>query len=165
MIKIVLGNYILGSICLAASQSIDIFVNFLNATPQLKLLWITYSSLWMFFADGKMTIVLVLYIALLVVIYKTSKIYVHLPEDPALNKGLFLLMVPLTVLSFILTLQIVVLWVNIIDIKQFESLNKALVSNPWIFAFLTMTPIWILLHGLSTVLITSEIKVGLKTWI
>jgi len=165
MIKIVLGNYILWSICLAASQSIDVLVNFLNTTPELKFAGMTYKSLWVFFADGKTTIVLILYAVLLVVIYKTSKIHVHLPEDPAVNKWLYVLFVPLTVLSMILTLQIAIMWINGVSVWQLQVIGKELTNNPGIYTFLTMTPVWILLHGLATILITSEMKVGLKTWI
>jgi len=165
MIKIVLGNYILWSICLAASQSIDVLVNFFASNPELKFAGITHKNLWVFFADGKMTIVLVLYIALLVVIYKTSKIYVHLPEDPALNKWLYVLFVPLTVLSMILTLQIAIMWINGVSVWQLQLLGKWFSNNPGIYTFLTMTPVWILLHGLATILITSEFKIGLKTGI
>lgn len=165
MIKIVLGNYILWSICLAASQSIDFLVNFFNATPELKTAWITFKTLWTFFADGKTIIVLILYAVLLVVIYKTSKIHVHLPEDPAMNKWLYILFVPLTVLSMILTLQIAITWINGIHIEQLQTIGKELTNNPGIYTFLTMTPVWILLHGLATILITSELKVGLKTGI
>jgi hypothetical protein len=46
-----------------------------------------------------------------------------------------------------------------------QVIGKELSNNPGIYTFLTMTPVWILLHGLATILITSEMKVGLKTWI
>jgi hypothetical protein len=38
MIKIILGNYILNSICLAASQSIDLRAKALRETPELTTL-------------------------------------------------------------------------------------------------------------------------------
>lgn len=165
MIKIVLGNYILWSICLAASQSIDVLVNFLNVSPDAKFAGMTYKTLWIFFADAKTTIVLILYAVLLVVIYRTSKIHVHLPEDPALNKWLYVLFVPLTVLSMILTLQIAIMWIDGVSLQQLQTIGKELTNNPGVYTFLTMTPVWILLHGLATILITSEMKVGLRTWI
>lgn len=165
MIKIVLGNYILWSICLAASQSIDLLVNFLNTAPELTIAWMTHKTLWIFFTDAKTTIVLILYAVLLVVIYKTSKIHVSLPADPALNKWLYVLFVPLTVLSMILTLQIAIMWIDGVSISQLQAIGKELSNNPGIYTFLTMTPVWIFLHGLATILITSEMKVGLKTGI
>lgn len=165
MIKIILGNYILGWICLAASQSIELFVNFLNAAPESKLIWMSYKSLWVFCSDAKMTLVLILYAVLLVVIYKTSKIQINLPEDPMVTKGLYVLFVPLTVLSMILTLQIAIMWINVFSMGQLQIVWTWLANYPSILTFLTMMPVWIFLHGVATVLITSELKIGLRTGI
>lgn len=165
MIKIILGNYILWSICLAASQSIGLLVNFLATAPEAKFAGMTYKTLWVFFADSKTTVVLVLYAVLLVVIYKTSKIQVNLPSDPALKNGLYALFVPLTVLSMILTLQIAITGMNVINAEWLQVVSKELANTPGIYTFLTMTPVWILLHGVATILITSELKIGLKTGI
>lgn len=163
MIKIVLWNYILGSICLAVSQSLQLLINFLNTSPELKFAGFTYKSLWLFFADGKTTIVLIVYVILLVVIYKNSKIHIYIPEDPAVQKWLFVVFVPLTVLSMILTLQIAIMGVNFINTDQLQLIANELTKTPALYTFLTMTPVWILLHGLVTVIITSEMKIGLKT--
>jgi hypothetical protein len=102
---------------------------------------------------------------LLVVIYKTSKIQVNLPSDPALKNGLYALFVPLTVLSMILTLQIAITGMNVINAEWLQVVSKELANTPGIYTFLTMTPVWILLHGVATILITSELKIGLKTGI
>lgn len=163
MIKVILWNYILGSICLAASQSIDFLVNFLSKDPTLKFAGLTHESLWNFFADGKTVIVLVLYVLLLVLIYRTSRIHIRIPQDNAIQNWLFILFVPLTVLSMILTLQIVVLGISVIDIQQLQTMATELTINPGIYTFITMTPVWLLLHGIATILVTSEMKVKLKT--
>ncbi|HBB04653.1 TPA: hypothetical protein DCZ39_07330 [Patescibacteria group bacterium] len=109
MIKIILGNYILSSICLAASQSINIAVQAMQKTPELKILGFTYAKAADFLNNGSMTIILIFYIILLVVIFRTSKIKISLPSDEAIRKMLQLIFVPLTVISMVLTLQIVLL--------------------------------------------------------
>ncbi|MBU0625912.1 hypothetical protein KKH82_00275 [Patescibacteria group bacterium] len=76
----------MGSICLAASQSIDFLVNFFATTPELKFGGMTHESLGNFFSNGKTTIVLIIYAILLVVIYKTSKIRISIPQDSAVQK-------------------------------------------------------------------------------
>ncbi len=63
-----------------------------------------------------MTIILILYVILLVVIFRTSKIRIVLPGDEALKKMLQLIFVPLTIISIVLTLQIVILGMNGINI-------------------------------------------------
>jgi len=112
MIRVILGNYILSSICLAATQSLALLVDFLNKTPDLKFAGISYDALGRFLLNGNTTIVLIIYITLLVVIYRTSKIHITLPSDDALKKMLHLIFVPLTVISIILTLQIALLGLN-----------------------------------------------------
>lgn len=165
MVKIVLGNYILGSICLAASQSIDLLINFVAKTPELKMAGMSYESVWVMLSNSKTAIVLIIYVVLLVVIYKNSSIKITLPMDPVAQKWILVFLVPLTVLSMILTLQIAVMWVNAINAVQLQALANTLTTNVTIYNFLIMTPVWILLHGLATILISSELKVGIKTGI
>lgn len=45
MIKIILGNYILATLCLAANQSLDLLVQFLSMTPTLKILGLSYEKI------------------------------------------------------------------------------------------------------------------------
>lgn len=159
MVKIILWNYILGSICLAASQSMDLLINFLVKSPELKIGSMTYASMWSMLTSSKTIIVLIVYVVLLVVIYKSSSIRISIPEDPLAEKWILVFLVPLTVLSMILTLQIAVMWANVINVSQLQ----ALTTNITIINFIIMTPVWILLHGLATILISSELKVGIKT--
>jgi len=112
MIRIILGNYILSSICLAASQSIQLAVQYMNKTPDLKFMGFGYAKVADFLSNGSMTIILILYVILLVIIYRTSKIKISLPSDEAIKKMLQLIFVPLTIISMILTLQIAILGMN-----------------------------------------------------
>lgn len=110
-----------------------------------------------------MTIILIVYIILLVVIYRTSKIRIRLPDDEAIKKMLQLIFVPLTILSIVLTLQIVLLGMDGINITAIGSIATAVANNPYMFKFVSLTPVRILLHGIVTILITSELKVKVET--
>gem|GEM_PF-1895550 len=116
MIRIILGNYILTSICLAASQSINLAVETMKKTPDLTFMGFGYDKVANFLNNGSMTIILIMYVILLVIVYRTSKIRIVLPADEALKKMLQLIFVPLTVISMVLTLQIVLLGMNGINI-------------------------------------------------
>jgi len=74
-----------------------------------------------------------------------------------------IIFVPLTVISMILTLQIAILGINGINITAISSIANTVANNPYIFQFVSLTPVWILLHGIVTILITSEFKVSVKT--
>lgn len=163
MIKIILGNYILNSICLAASQSIDLRAKVLRETPELTTLWFNNLKFANFLNNGSMTIILIVYLILLVMIYRTSKIRISLPDDEAIKKMLQLIFVPLTILSIVLTLQIVLLWMNGINITAIGSIATTVANNAYMFKFVSLTPVRILLHGIVTIIITSEFKVRVQT--
>jgi len=163
MIKIILGNYILTGICLAASQSLAIFVVFLSKTPEAKLLWISYDSLAKFFEYGQTTLILILYAILLVIIYLKSKISIQLPIDEAAQKGLYVLLVPMTVISIILTLQIAIMGIKVIDLQHLQTLSNGMTSWSPLQQFFLLTPVRIFLHGIATIIITSELKISVKS--
>lgn len=162
MIKIIVWNYILTWICLAAGESITLLVNILNQTPEAKTLWILHAKLANFFTMGQTTFVLILYAALLVVIYLKSKLYIRLPADPNVQKSLYIILVPMTVISFVLTLQIALMGIKVLDVSQLTSVVKGLAGNNYAYKFIAFTPLWILLHGIITIIITTELKVWLK---
>lgn len=163
MIRIILGNYILSSICLAASQSITLWTKTMRSAPELTTFGFNNVKFANFLDNGSMTIILILYVILLVIIYRTSKIRITLPGDEAIKKMLQLIFVPLTILSMILTLQIAILGMDGINITAIGSIATAVQNNPYMFRFVSMTPVRILLHGLLTIFITSEFKVSVKT--
>lgn len=163
MIKIILGNYILSSICLAAGQSISLLVEMMKKTPEIRFMGFSYDKIANFLNDGNMTIVLILYIVFLFIIFRTSKIKISLPNDEAIRKMLQLIFVPLTVISMILTLQIAILGINGINITAISSVAQMVANNTYMFQFVSLTPVWILLHGIVTILITSEFKISVKT--
>jgi len=163
MIRVILGNYILSSICLAASQSMNLAVETMKKTPDLTFMGFGYDKVANFLSNGSMTIILILYVILLVVIYKTSKIKISLPGDEAIKKMLQMIFVPLTVISMVLTLQIAILGMDGINISGISSVANAVANNPYMFQFVSLTPVRILLHGIITILITSEFKVSVKT--
>ncbi|MEI7919896.1 MAG: hypothetical protein WCH65_07185 [bacterium] len=106
---------------------------------------------------------MIVYVLLLIVIYRTSKIKITLPDDEALKKMLQLIFVPLTVISSILTLQIIILGMNGVQITGISSIATTVANNPYMLKFVSLTPVRILLHGIITILITSEFRISVKT--
>jgi len=135
----------------------------MNKTPDLKFMGFAYDKVANFLNNGSMTIILILYVVLLVIIYRTSKIRIVLPADEALKKMLQIIFVPLTVVSMVLTLQIAILGMNGINVSGISSIAIAVANNPYMFRFVSLTPVRILLHGIITILITSEFKISVKT--
>jgi len=163
MMRIVLGNYILTSICLAASQSLKLATNRMEKNPNLETLGVGNIKFANFLDNGGMTIIMILYVVLLVIVYRTSKIRIKLPSDEALKKMLQIIFVPLTIISMVLTLQIVLLGMDGITITSVGQIAETVANNPYMFKFVSLTPVRILLHGLLTIFITSEFKVRVDT--
>ncbi len=162
MIKIILGNYILWTISLALMQSIDLLIGFWSANLDAVFIWISYASLAWFLTAAKATIVLIVYFVLLFVLYKQSQITVRMPDEDSLQRALYILLVPLAASSMLLTLWIVLtgLWLSqdVILWLVWQWANVDLVAR-----IVSMLPVWILLHGLCTILITSELRMTIKT--
>ncbi len=164
MVKVILGNYILTIICLAWNQSLDILTQFLTTIPQTKILTIiTTQDIANFLSSGKTIIIFILYFLLLLLMYQKSKIRINLPSDEILQKTFSLLLVPLTVVSFILTLFIVFFWINVLNPESLAIFARWFTNNTYIIQSIVLMPVWIFIHWLFTVLISSEIKMSIKT--
>ncbi|MCX6822869.1 MAG: hypothetical protein NTX91_02635 [candidate division SR1 bacterium] len=163
MIKIIMGNYILSSIARASSSAITLLINYINANPDTSFFGMGSATLANFFTNGKTTIILILYILLIVLVYKKSKIHISLPMDDASRKMTQIIFVPLTVISIALTLQVTLMGMDVANIQSLSRLSTAISTNPYVIMYFSLTPVWILLHGIITVFLTSEMKVSAQS--
>lgn len=152
MIRIILWNYVLWSLCFAAWASIDLLIKTVVSTWFAK-----------FLTDGKSIIILIMYALLLFLIYHKSTISVSIPSDQIMQKSLYLLFVPLTVLSMCLTLEIILLGTNILTYASLVEVAKWFSYNIYLQQFIVNTPYWFLIHALATIVITSEFKAKFKS--
>lgn len=163
MVKVILWNYVLWIICMAASQSIDILINFLANNANLSIMSISYDTLASFFNNGKITFVLLLYALWLILIYKKSTISISFPSDPNLMRTIQILLVPMTVISMILTLQMAIIWVNMIDAAKLQVIVSWFSQTWYLYEFLRLWPVWLLLHGVLTTIISSELHITVRS--
>lgn len=152
MIKVILWNYVLWWICFAASASIDLAIGSIGNT------WFAN-----FLSNGQSTIILILYALLLFLIYHKSKITIDIPTDQIMQKSLYLFFVPLTVLSMCLTLEIILLGTNVLSQSSLLNVVAWFTNNIYLQQFIVNTPYWVLMHGIATIIITSELKTRIKT--
>lgn len=103
-----------------------------------------------------------IYILLLVFIFKKSKIQIRLPEEHASYQLFYALLVPLTVASVVLTLLIVILGVSALDPVKLQTLANSVTTTPFIITMIRFTPLWLALHGIVTILISSELRINIK---
>ncbi|MCK9467255.1 MAG: hypothetical protein M0P94_02910 [Candidatus Absconditabacterales bacterium] len=151
MIKIILGNYVLGALSVALSTSIDLAISTMGETGFAK-----------FLSDGKLTIIFIIYVALLFLVYRTSKINIDISGDQIMQKSLYILFVPMAVLSVALTLEIMFFGISIFDPTKLLEIVNGFTDNIYLQQFVLNTPYLLLAHAFITVLITSKFKVALK---
>jgi len=163
IIKIVLGNYILGTMCFAASEGIKSLVVYLNSLVDVTSVWIATDTWAWFFANGHATIILLMYILLLIVLYKKSTISIRLPHDMAIQKSLYIVLIPLALTSLIITLYLIFRWAGIVSPSIVSTRFSEWWVGPLVAQLLYLTPLWICIHGLATILITSELSVRVET--
>lgn len=131
MVQIIVWNYVLGSLFYSLWFCLDL------AIKSSENSWIQS-----FFSDAKIWILLVLYAAFFFFfVYSRSKIRIDFSSDPLIYKPLYLAFVPLTVISMIVTIWLIVLWWNafslwalnsISDFTQNIYLQKIIVNFPYI---------------------------------
>lgn len=163
IIKIILGNYILWTICFSVSVGIDSLIVYLQWLWDERFIGFSAVGWSSFLTNGHATIVLLLYVILLVILYKKSTISIRLPADSMIQKTLYIVFVPLALTSVILTLYIL-LWGSgilspaVLASWAWSSSLLALVSQ-----IFSLTPLWIAIHGIATLLITAEIPMRVET--
>ena len=81
MAKVIVGNYILGIICMAINNVISLVINQIN-TMQLANPNASYSQLQTFLVTGKTGIIMIIYLILLIVLLNKTKLHVDVSSMP-----------------------------------------------------------------------------------
>ena len=131
MVQIIVWNYVLGLLFFSLWFCMDLVIR-------------TGVKSWVqsFLSDAKIWILLVLYLLFFFFfVYRRSKIRIDFSSDPLIYKPLYLAFVPLTAISVIVTIWLIVLWGNafslwalnsISDYTQNEYLQKIILNFPYI---------------------------------
>lgn len=163
IIKIILWNYILGTICFSVSLGIDNLIIYLQWLTDQRFAWFSAAGWATFFANGHATIVLLLYLLLLFILYKKSTISIRLPADGVIQKTLYLAFIPLALTSVILTLYILLWGSGIISPAILATWAEGSSLLTLVSQIFSLTPLWIAIHGIATLLITAEIPMRVET--
>jgi len=156
MTKVVIGNYLTWITCFAFWNLINQWVNLLMSSPDLKFLWLSYAKFASFLSSGQLTFVLLLYILLIWLIYTCGKFQVSLTARSSTEKLYFIILIPITILSFIIWPYIALKadWIQTIS-----SIENTLTHNFWFLAnFINQLPFWMFINGIAFIIISSQIN-------
>ena len=106
MIRLILGNYVIATICLAFGACINTRAAQLLTTPQMMFLKISYQGYANFLQQGQLTFILILFAILVTIVYTSSQINVSTMQGENSEKLYYILLIPFTLLSFIFALYI-----------------------------------------------------------
>lgn len=156
MAKIVIGNYLAWITCFAFWNLIQQAVNWLASSPDSAFIGISYAKYAQFLSVSQLFLVLLLYAWLIALIYKCGRIQVSFSTRASTEKLYFIILIPITVISFI-TGPYIALKANWI-----ESLTqiKSTIMQSFIFLndFINHLPFWMFISWIVFIIISSHIN-------
>lgn len=160
MSKVVIWNYLAWITCFAFGNIINQRVNWLMTSPTSKFIGISYSKLADFLSAGQLTLVMLLFIGLIRLMFACSKIQVSYTTRASTEKLYFVILIPITVLSFVIGPYIAFKadWIQVLDF-----IENTLVWTFWFFvSFIKNLPFWMFANWIAFMLIISHINLKIS---
>ena len=156
MSKVIIWNYITWITCFAFGNLIHQWVLRLMTSPDAKFIWLSYSQYANFLSSSQLTIVLLLYILLIRLIYSYWRFQVSYNTRSSTEKLYFIILIPITVLSFIIG-PYIALQANWIQVLNF--IEKSLTWTFWfLISFINHIPFWMFINWIAFIIISSQIN-------
>lgn len=156
MIKIIMGNYLIGFILLGMSNLIDLINERLLMWAQTeRRVDIVESWIAQLLAAGKPTLMLTVYFIMLLFMTTKSQIGFGKVKNEMMRWIFLIVFLPCTVISIMLTLGMAIMWPQILDLHQLKILAADVAPSVWTYNFIMLTPLWVVLPGLVTFVIAA----------
>ncbi len=153
MIKIIMANYFIASIILAFNNFFDLISWFLLIGKiDRRVDWFQH-RLGELLVAWKPTILLTIYFVLLLFLFMKSHISFWNIKNNALKIWLTIILLPCTILSLALGISIALFWWQMVSLEWIKTLAYSVWHIPYAYQLVLMTPIWMILPWLITLLI------------
>ena len=156
MAKVIIWNYLTWITCFAFWNLIHQWVNRLMSSPDSIFIWISYSKYASFLSTSQLTLILLLYIWLIRLIYSCGKIQVSFSPRTSTEKLYFVILIPITVLSFIIWPYIALRaeWIQAI-----ADIESTLSRNFWFLnSFINHIPFRMFINWIIFIILSSHIN-------
>jgi hypothetical protein len=156
MAKVIIWNYLAWVTAFFFWNLINQRVKRLLIQPSLTFLGISYEKYANFLSAGQLTFVLLLFCGLIWLIYVFGRIQVSFNTDITTEKLYFIILIPLTILSFIIWPYIALKadWIQIIGLVE-----KTLTQNFWFLVpLINNIPLLMFLNWVIFIFISSQIN-------
>ena len=156
MAKVIIWNYLAWITCLAFWNLIHQRVNRLMSSPDSIFIWISYSKYASFLSAWQLTFVLLLFAWLIWLIYTCWRIQVSFSTHASTEKLYFVILIPITVLSFIIG-PYIALTAN--GIQAIWFIESSLSKTFWFLVnFINHLPFWMFINWIVFIIISSHIN-------
>ena len=156
MAKVIIWNYLAWITCFAFWNLIHQRVNRLMSSPNSVFIWISYSKYASFLSAWQLTFVLLLFAWLIWLIYACWRIQVSFSTHASTEKLYFVILIPITVLSFIIG-PYIALTAN--GIQAIWFIESSLSKTFWfLVSFINHLPFWMFINWIVFIIISSQIN-------
>lgn len=155
MIRIIMANYLIASMLLATSNVIDLITNKLLIGPAERWVDGMQKRCGEILVAMKPTILLTTYFVLLLFIVNKAHISIGKIKSEPLKIILTLIFLPCTVISILVTVALAIYGNSVMDLSQLKLLADKFISHPMVHNFIMLTPLWIILPGLVTIIVAT----------
>lgn len=163
MIKMILGNYVIGGVILWFQASLTILSGYLAENAERDLVGFSYETLMQIVDSSVLTLSLVLFVWLLILIFQKADLSLDFPADEIIQKSLFVFMIPLTVLSVVFSLALVLFGAEVFDMVFLIELATDLTQTGVMYNLIVLLPVWMTIHAWATIAILTYVKVQYQT--
>ena len=156
MSRVIIWNYLAGITCFAFWNLIHQRVVWLKMSPTEKFIWISYEGFANFLSAGQLTFVLLLFAGLIRLIYACGKIQVNYATNIATEKLYFIILIPITVLSFVIGPYIALKadWIQALTLIE----SSIASTFGFLVGFIKHMPFWMFINWIAFIIISSQIN-------
>ena len=160
MAKVIIGNYLAWVTCFAFWNLIHQWVRWLMIHPTSAFLWISYEKYASFLSAGQLTFVLLLFAGLIWLIYTCGKFQVSFSTRASTEKLYFIILIPITVLSFVIGPYITLKadWIQTLVFLQ----NQMVRTFWFLSSFIKHIPFWMFINWIAFIIISSHIDLKIS---
>ncbi len=156
MAKTIIWNYLAWITCFAFWNLIHQWVNWLMNLPDSVFIGISYAKYADFLSAWQLTFVLLLFAWLIWLIYACWRIQVSFSTHASTEKLYFVILIPITVLSFIIG-PYIALTAN--GIQAIWFIESSLSKTFWfLVSFINHLPFWMFINWIVFIIISSQIN-------
>lgn len=148
-----MANYLIASILLWLGNFIELISGrLLIWTPERRVDWLQM-RIWKILVAWKPTVLLTVYFVLLLFIVTKSQIWLGKVKSDFMKFVLTVVFLPCTIISILLSIALAIFGNQVMNMADLQILASYVQWYPYAYNFIMLTPLWIILPWLVTILV------------